>query len=69
MKEHTVFFTKPIHLVCKVGLKSIFAYLDFRWYFEANGQILIHFRLMQVQEQQGMTFSHFQIIFQQAGIL
>ena len=39
----------PIHvLVCKVGRKNMFCHLDFRCYFEGNGQNYIHFRLTQV---------------------
>lgn len=56
MKEQTI-FVFHIRIVCMLCM-----------FFEAYRQIHIHFRLMQVQEKQGMTFSHFQIIFQQAGI-
>ena len=30
------------------GTQNMFCYLDFRCYFEANGQNHIHFRLIQV---------------------
>ena len=47
-KNVIMFFKTPIHvLVCKVGHKHMFCYLDFRGYFEANGQNHIHFRLKQ----------------------
>ena len=54
MKERTYIlcFTKPIHHVCVVRRKtyvtSSLRYLDFRCYFEANGQNRIHFWLIQV---------------------
>ena len=45
------------------------SYLDFCYYFEVNGQNHILFRLLQVlKEKHSMTFSHFQITFQPAGI-
>ena len=48
-KNIIMLFKTPIHvLVCNVGHKHMFCYLDFRCYFEANGQNHIHFRLIQV---------------------
>ena len=45
------------------------SYLDFSFYVEVNGQNHILFWLLQVlKEKCSMTFSHFQIIFQPAGI-
>ena len=54
MKERTyvLCFTKPIDHVCEVRRKTYVTlslpYLDFRCYFEANGQNHIHFWLIQV---------------------
>ena len=52
MNERTyiivVCFTEPIHLVCEADAKHMFCYLDFRSYFEANGQSHIQFWLIQV---------------------
>ena len=38
--------------------QNMFCYLDFRCYFEANGQNHIHFRLIHV-----LKFSHFDITY------
>ena len=60
MKEHTLYALKSRYTSSvKYDAKHMFSYLDFRCYFEANGQNHIHF---------GMIFSHFQITLQQAGI-
>ena len=48
LPEIIMLFKTPIQvLVCKVGHKMYVCYLDFRCYFEANGEDHIHFRLIQ----------------------
>ena len=54
-------FKTPIHIfICKVAkdAKHLFCYLDFRCYFEANGQNHIHFRLIQVLKNSNIAW-HF----------
>ena len=49
MKEHTLYALQSRYTSsAKYGAKYMFSYLDFRCYFEANGQNHIHFWLIQV---------------------
>ena len=50
MKEHTLccILYKALHLHLRSTTQNMFSYLDFRRYFEANGQNHIHFWLIQV---------------------
>ena len=52
MKEHTLYalqsrYTSSAKTSTKYHAKHMFSYLDFRRYFEANGQNHIHFWLIQ----------------------
>ena len=49
MKEHTLYALQSRYTSsAKYDAKHMFSYLDFRCYFEANGQNHIHFWLIQV---------------------
>ena len=49
MKEHTLYALQSRYTSsAKYDAKHMFSYLDFRSYFEANGQNHIHFWLIQV---------------------
>ena len=49
MKEHTLYALQSRYTsFAKYDAKHMFSYLDFRSYFEANGQNHIHFWLIQV---------------------
>ena len=49
MREHTLHALHSRYTSsAKYDTKHMFSYLDFRYYFEANGQNHIHFRLVQV---------------------